>query len=509
MFKQLSGMDSLFLYAENYRAPLEVGCLQIYDPSTAPQGIVRFKEILATFQSRLDRCDVFRRKLVTVPFSLDHPYWVLDEEFDLEYHVRHVSLPKPGDWSQLMSQVARLHARQLDHSRPLWMANIIEGLDNIAGLPPGSFAMYMKFHHAGIDGVTGHEVQEVMHDFAPYQADASTYAPSLGQRHDNEPSAWSLLARAPLSTAINATKLGFSMACAAQGILRAGLSPGDFRPPSVPMTVFNSTRVSPNRVIDGRYFDLDEFRKICKAYEGTTVNDVALTVVAGALRYYLEAREALPGDPLIALCPINVGTEYDAQQGRANLLSVMTPPLYTDIADPVERLRAIHTGTRDAKALAQKLGKTTLTRIPMNLPAIVAKNLYPLLQILALRSQMMPFNTIITNVALSDAPLYFCGARLVKVLATGPIIDQAGIFHTIFSFDGEVSIAFTACREMLPDPVFYAECIEASYKDLKHATISAPRTTKKKKKKKARKKTRAAKKVVTPPVYPAPSEATH
>ena len=106
MLKQLSGMDSMFLYAEKHRAPLEVGALQIYDPSTSPNGIVRFKELLATFQNRLDRCDLFRQRLVEVPLSLDHPYWVFDDDFDLEYHVRHISLPKPGDWQQLMSQIA-------------------------------------------------------------------------------------------------------------------------------------------------------------------------------------------------------------------------------------------------------------------------------------------------------------------------------------------------------------------------------------------------------------------
>ncbi|MCK5325108.1 MAG: hypothetical protein KAJ57_03840, partial [Woeseiaceae bacterium] len=197
MLKQLSGMDSLFLYAESHRAPLEVGCLQIYDPSTSPNGTVRFKEILATFQSRLGRCDIFRQKLVEVPFSLDHPYWVEEDDFDLEYHVRHISLPKPGDWGQLMAQIARLQARQLDHSRPLWMAHIIEGLDNVPGIPPGCFAMFMKFHHSAIDGVTGQDVTAIMHDQEPYQPDASSYQPSMGPRLDGEPGAWNLLARTP------------------------------------------------------------------------------------------------------------------------------------------------------------------------------------------------------------------------------------------------------------------------------------------------------------------------
>ena len=184
MPKQLSGMDSLFLYTENHRAPLEVGCLQIYDPSTSPKGEVRFKEILATFQGRLDRWDLFRQRLVEVPLSLDYPYWVDDDDFDLEYHVRHISLPKPGDWDQLMAQIGRLQARQLDHSKPLWMAHIIEGLDNVPGVPPGCFAMFTKFHHAAIDGVTGQSAQAAVHDTEPLQADASDYQPSAGPLED-------------------------------------------------------------------------------------------------------------------------------------------------------------------------------------------------------------------------------------------------------------------------------------------------------------------------------------
>ena len=485
MLKQLSGMDSMFLYAENHRSPLEVGCLQIYDPSTSPSGVVRFKELLATFQNRLDRCDLFTQRLVEVPLSLDHPYWVFDDEFDLEYHVRHISLPKPGDWQQLMSQVSRLQARQLDHSKPLWMAHIIEGLDNVKGLPKGCFAMFLKMHHSTIDGVTGQSVQAALHDMKPYQADASTYKPSAGPNRDEEPGALELLARTPLNTAIKSTKLGIGIARALPGLVRMGLASGEGKKPEVPMTLFNDGRVSPNRVIDGCFFDLDDFKAIRASEPGVKINDVALTVIGGALRYYLDAKDGLPEESLVAGCPINVGTESDAEEGRGNLLSLMTPQLNTEIDDPVERMLAVHESTREAKEFVQKVGARTMTEIPMNLPAPLAKNLYPLLSALALRTGSLPYNTMITNVAVKHAPLYLAGARLVKVLATGPIVDQSGIFHTMFSFDGVVSIGFTGCRAMLPDPQFYAECIETSFEDLRAATLGKP---KKKKKKKSSKK---------------------
>ncbi len=493
MLRQLSGMDSLFLYAESHRAPLEVGCLQIYDPSTAPRGEVRFKEILATFQDRLDRADVFTQKLVEVPLSLDHPYWVEDEEFDLEYHVRHISLPRPGDWRQLMAQIARLQARQLDHSKPLWMAHIIEGLDKVEGIPEGCFAMFMKVHHAAIDGVTGQNVQAAMHDMKPYQADASNYQPSSGLAQDGDPPAWNLLARAPFNTAWKTTKLGLGLMRALPGAIQAGIATRKKTQRAIPKTVFNDGRVSPNRVIDGCFFELDDFKQIRAAAPEVKINDIVLAVISGAMRYYLDARDGLPEESLLAACPINVGTEDDANSGRANLLSIMTPRLHTEIADPMERLLTIHAATDETKDVVRKIGTRTMTEIPMNLPAPIAKNLYPLLSALALRSESIPYNTMITNVIVKHAPLYLSGARLIRVLATGPIIDQSGIFHAVFSFDGVLSIGFTACREMLPDPEFYTECIRGSFDDLKKAAAGKKRKAKKKtSRKKAKSKKPAA-----------------
>ena len=479
MLRQLSGMDSLFLFAENHRAPLEVGCLQIYDPSTSPAGTVRFKEILATFQQRLDRVPLFRQKLVEVPFSLDYPYWTEDHDFDLEYHVRHISLPKPGGWEQLMAQVARLQARQLDHSRPLWMAHVIEGLDGIPDVPQGAFAVFTKFHHAAIDGATGQDVQAVMHDREPVQADAAAYQPSIGPGDGDSPSTWSLLARTPFNTALRSTKLGLGLLFSLPGAVRLVLSRNRGPKTSVPDSILNPARVSPNRTIDARFFDLEDFRAIRATCSGATVNDVALAVIAGGLRYYLEARESLPDAPLVAGCPVNVRSAADAAQGRANLLGIMTPSLHTDIRDPAERLRAIRDDTLDAKSMTAVLGKATLTRIPMNLPAPVAKNLYPLLVALSVQSRKLPFNTLVSNVAIDAGPLYFAGAKLVKVLATAPPFDQLAAFHTVVSFGGDVCIAFTACRDTLPDPAFYAECIEASFDELRTAALGKPKTAKK------------------------------
>jgi len=361
----------------------------------------------------------------------------------------------------------------------LWMAHVIEGLHGIPGVPEGAFAVFMKFHHAAIDGATGQDVLAVMHDREPAQADAAAYRPSIGPGDGESPSAWSLLARTPFNTALRSTKLGLGLLFALPGAVRVLLSRNRAPKAPVPDSIFNAARVSPNRAIDARFFDLEEFRAIRATCKGATVNDVALTVIAGGLRYYLEARESLPDASLVAGCPVNIGSPTDAAQGRPNLLGIMTPSLHTDIRNPAERLQAIRDDTLGAKSMTAVLGKATLTRIPMNLPAPVARSLYPLLVALSVQSRKLPFNTLVSNVAIDSAPLYFAGAKLVRVLATAPPFDQLAAFHTVVSFGGEVCIAFTACRDLLPDPAFYAECIEASFDDLRAVTIGKPKTPKK------------------------------
>ena len=483
MYKQLSGMDSLFLYAEKQRTPLEVGCLAIYDPATAPGDKVRFKEILAAFQACLQRSDVFRQRLVEVPFALDHPYWALDEAVDLEYHVRHVSLPKPGDWNQLMAQVSRLHARKLNRSRPLWMVHVIEGLDNVDGTPPGSFAMFIKFHHAAIDGIAGQELLAMIHDADPQQPDASAYQPAPGIEYEPRPAAWNLIARTPFNTAVNSVRLGIGFLRSLPALVRVGLAAADASRHDVPMTPFNAPHVSPNRVIDGRFFSLDVCHSIADAVAGATINDVALTVVGGAMRHYLSSKRALPEQTLVAACPINLGSEQDAKQGRANLLSAMPAELRTDIEDPLERLRAVRECTKDAKDWVERYDTASLTEIPKYLPAPFARGLYPLLNALVVYSDRLLVNTFVSNVEARQAAHYFAGAELVDALAVGPVIDRCGIFHTAFSLGDRLSIGVTACREMLPDPGFYADCIAWSFEELRDVALAqyeAKKTARKK-----------------------------
>ena len=161
---QLSWTDDMMLRAETPATPLQIQMLLIYDPSTAPGGRVTFKGILEELDARLHLADVFRRRLAELPGGLDRPYWVDDPSFDLEYHVRHIGLPQPGDWRQLCIQVARLHARQIDLRRPPWEITVIEGLNAVPGVPKGSFAMAFKLHHCAVDGMASVQMMAALHD---------------------------------------------------------------------------------------------------------------------------------------------------------------------------------------------------------------------------------------------------------------------------------------------------------------------------------------------------------
>ncbi len=463
--QQLSGMDAAFLYFETANAPTHIGSFAIYDQSTAPGGRVTFKGILANVERRLHLARCFRQKLVYAPLNLDHPYWLEDPEFDLEFHVRHIALPHPGDWRQLCIQVARIHARPLDLSRPLWEMYVIEGLDNVEGVPAGSFAVMTKIHHAAIDGVSGAELAGAIHDTAP---DAEPAPPDEEWRAEREPSLLEMATRTTLNNMRSPFRFARVLGQTAPGLMNFFRSTPEEEldeVKEVPRTRFNGT-ISSHRVIEGRAFSLQDIREIRKRVPGSTVNDVILTVCAGGLRKYLEFHRELPRESLVAMAPISVRSEEEA--GTAgNVISAMSVTLYTDEADPLERLGKVHRGTRGSKKTAEAVGARTMTDISQFMPGTLAGLAARLYTRLGLANNVKPFlNTVITNVPGPQIPLYFTGAKMCGLYGLGPIMDGMGIIHPVFSYSGRISISVTACREMLPDPGFYADCLEAAFDEL-------------------------------------------
>ncbi len=466
--KQLSGLDASFLYFESGNAPTHIGSLAIYDQSSAPGGRVTFKGILGNIERRLHLARCFRQKLVRAPLDLDHPYWIEDPDFDLEFHVRHIALPHPGDWRQLCIQVARIHSRRLDLSRPLWEMYVIEGLDEIEALPPGSFALFTKIHHAAIDGVSGAEILAAIHDLEP---EAEPAPPAEAWRPEPSPNLVELATRTlannvryPFRFLQTAGRVAPSLA----SLLRAAPEGDDAPSAPAPRTRFNGP-VSPHRVVEGRSFSLDEIREIRRCVPGATVNDVVLSVCSGALRRYLDHHGELPEESLVAMAPISVRAEAE-RSSAGNQISVMFVTLFTQIADPLERLERVHKETQNSKVSAEAVGARTMTDITQFMPGALAGLATRLYTRFGLANSIRPFlNTVITNVPGPQVALYFTGARMVALHGLGPVMDGMGIIHPVFSYSGRISIAVTACRDQLPDPAFYAECLQASYDELRAA----------------------------------------
>ena len=466
--RQLTGQDASFLFMESQGAYLHLTALYIYDQSTVPGGLVRHKDILRYIESRLHTSPVFRQKLVTLPFNLDYPYWVDDDRFDLEFHVRHIALPEPRDWRQLCILVARLHSRPLDMNRPPWEMYLVEGLDNIKGIPKGAFAIISKYHHAAIDGISGAELLAGLHSLDPKHEPEPEIQPWAPQ---SAPSLVELFSRA----AVNNVRTPFQLARAVTSTL-PGLSRlyakgehGDVEAQDpVPQTRFNAP-VSSHRVFDGVRFKLKRLAAIRKAVPGATVNDVVLTICGGALRKYLAEKGELPAESLVAMAPVNTRVS-GSDLSPGNAITGMFVPLNTDIADPLARLRSVQRSTAGAKETRNAVGARQMTDMMRYTPSVTLALAGRLITGLGLAHRTFRLcNCTITNVPGPQQPWYLNGARLLLSTGAAPIIDGMGLIITAISYNGEIVFSFTACRKMLPDPEFLATCATESFRGLEKA----------------------------------------
>ena len=476
--RQLQGLDASFVALEQRNAPMHIGSIMTYDPATAPGGFVRFKDILDFIEARLPQSKTMRQRLVQVPLSLDYPYWVEDPNFDLEYHVRHVALPKPGDWRQMCIQTARIFSRPLDLTRPPWEFTIIEGLDKVPGLPRGSYAMVTKIHHAAIDGKSGIDLMELLHTLSP---DAAQPEVADDWRAEPIPTGLELLARAQLNALTNPFRQAKALSQAMPGVARAiegiankAIDLGSAGTP--PNTRFNKT-ITPNRVVEGRQFPLDDIKAIRSLSDGCKINDVFLAIVGGALRIYLESKAELPEDSLVAMAPISVRSAHE-KGDMGNQVAAMLAPLGSHIADPRERLAFVHASTTNSKALTEALGAREMSEISQSSPALFMTLASKLNARLGLANFTNPaFNTIVTNVPGPPVPLYSVGAKLVGMQGLICLSDGMTLGHVVQSYDGQASITFTACRKALPDPEFYSECIQRSFGEMIAAATPPPTVT--------------------------------
>ncbi|MFZ4626382.1 MAG: wax ester/triacylglycerol synthase family O-acyltransferase, partial [Rhodoferax sp.] len=413
--RQLGESDAAFIYSDTEHANSNVSLLHIYDQTTAPGGVVRFKQILTHLENRLNQLPVFRQKILRVPLDLDYPYWVEDENFDIEYHVRHLALPKPGDWRQFCIQASRIHARPLDLQRPLWEMYVIEGLDSLLDLPAGSFAVLLKVHHAAVDVAHEHQITSLLHDISPNPPPDPPARPWFAQ---SPPGPLALIWRAGFHAASYPIRMAGSVS-QSLGMLALTMKTfaGEFwhRPHDFPVTRFN-TVVSAHRVFDTRRFALADFHRIRALVPGATINDVVLAVCAGGLRRYLALQTELPVDSLLAAAPIAVPAAADV---NADHFSWVRVSLHTDLADPLLRLRAIVATTSSSEVVRSAESARGLNELASQAPALAIAATSKMMRAASARlGDWTPLaNCSITNLPGPDVPLYLLGARLTYLSA--------------------------------------------------------------------------------------------
>jgi WS/DGAT/MGAT family acyltransferase len=493
---QLSPQDAQFLYMESPENLTHLTSIAIFDQSTVPGGdVVRFKDILAHVEGRLHMSPLFKRRLVHVPLELDFPYWVDDEHFDLEYHVRHGRLPEPGDWRQFCIHLARYHSRPLDMNRALWEMYIVEGLDNVDWLPKSSYALATKIHHAAVDG-------KAIMDFFGALADIDnlgTPAMPLDMaklRRSPKPSLLDMAVRATWHTVRSPIGLTDAIMRSVPTVYHAAqkaLSSQNKDRYDVPDTRFNS-EVSPHKMFGATAFRLEDFKAIKAAVPGSTINDVVLAVCGGALRCYLQHHEEIPDDSLVAWVPINArqANAVDPDSPGNNVTS-MTAPIFTDVEDAIDRLSCIHEATRLSKAAKAGVSARLMTDLSKHVPAAT--------QVLAgrlvLRAGMASrtCNLFISNIPGPQVPLYMNGALQVGAYGMAPLANGMGLFIATPSYNGEITFNVTSTREIVPDMDFFVDCIVSAVEDLKSCARPKMKPAKKKarSKKSSRKKTEAKK----------------
>lgn len=471
--RQLSSLDAQFLNVESARTYGHVAFLGIYDPSTAPGGRLGLDEIKHLLESRLHLLPPLRWRLVPVPLGIDLPYWADDPDFDLDFHVRESAIPPPGDDRQLAETVARLFARPLDRGRPLWEFYLIQGL---AG---GRVGLLSKIHHSVVDGISGNEIMAALLDTEPAGRVIDPVPPGHGQPppvpRDRQMLVRGLrgIPRQPLRAlrSLPRAAAGFTDLPGANALpgvptlshaysrLRRTFGSGEstgvleVTKARAPMTPFNG-RVSAHRRFAFGSLSLDAVRQIRREF-GTTVNDVVVTICAGAVRDWLLERDALPDEPLVAMIPMSVRTR-DEKGSWGNRISMMIVPIPTNESDPATRLRRTHELLASAKERHGALPASLLTDatafIPPAVASLAARNTMDLLG-----RTRPPLNLVISNVPGPRGSLYCAGAELVSNFPISVIVDGVGLNITVVSYKDRVDFGIVGDREQIDDAWSFLE----------------------------------------------------
>jgi WS/DGAT/MGAT family acyltransferase len=469
----MSGLDASFLAMETATMKLHVTAVMVFEPLPLDGGEMEpmFERVRRMVGERLHLVPPLRRRAVRVPFGLHHPVWVDDPDFDLDFHVRRSSVPAPGGPAELSAFVGDVAGRPLDLDRPLWEMYVVEGLEY------GHFAIVTKLHHATIDGASGAEVLGAFFDLGP---EPRTVPPPpdrwepgpVPSERDLVAGALSSLARQPERAVSAVRRTVGAVRDLTERNRRLREEDGVDPPPapfSAPRTSFNGA-ISAHRRVAFLDTPLDDVQIIRRAFGGT-VNDVVLAGVAGALRRLLIRRGEAVDDPLVALVPMSTRSPEDGGL-LGNKVHAMLVSLATSVADPVERLRVISSGTRRAKEQARVLSEDLLREWAQLAVPALSTRVARLTGNLRLFDRMPAlFNVLISNIPGPEVPLWCAGGRLVALYPVGPLADGVGLNITVISYAGTLYLGVLGCRTLVPEVDHLADLLSEAFGELVKAAV--------------------------------------
>jgi diacylglycerol O-acyltransferase / wax synthase len=441
--------DAVFLLGESREHPMHVGGLQLYEP---PQGAGRefVRELYDNLVAQQDFQPTFRKRPSTFLGGIANLGWTYDKDIDIDYHVRRSALPSPGRVRDLLELTSLLHSSLLDRHRPLWEAHVIEGLND------GRFAVYSKFHHALIDGVSGLRLTQRALSNDPDDPEIRAIWSLPKRKRKSNPSS-------PLSSLVRTAGSIAALAPSTVSLARAALFEQRLTLPfGAPRTMLN-VKIGGARRCAAQSWSVDRIKSVKRA-AGVTVNDVVLTMCSGALRYYLLEQNALPDTPLVAMVPLSLRREDEADTG-GNLVGAILCNLATDTEDPAKRLEIVSESMRNNKKVFSQLPRfqaLALSAMNMGSLALAAVPGW-------VASTPPPFNLVISNVPGPHEQMYCGGARLDGNYPLSIVLDGLALNITLVSNAGNLDFGLVGCRRSVPHLQRLLAHLESSLKDLERA----------------------------------------
>jgi diacylglycerol O-acyltransferase len=442
--QRLSGLDASFLYAEDSGVPMHTLKIAVLDGTPAPRD--RLKNLKRVLAAKLPHLPAFRKRVVKVPFGIDHPRWVEDLDLDLDKHVRRRLIPAPYTMREAEQLIADIAAAPLALDRPLWEVWLLESLSD------GSVVVLAKVHHALADGSASVEMLARVMSEVPGQ---SLPPPEL-HPHEPVPTRRALLRSGLAAQAERVRGLPALVSRTVQGGLRAARHLSQHghdlpRPFQCPRTPYNKS-LSRSRSFATTIVPLAPALAL-KTKLGVTLNDVVLYLVSVGLERELASRGKLPARPLLVSVPMAVGAGDSSRRLNGNRLANLFTSLCTDVADPVERVRAIARVTQRSKEAQRELGLSTMldwSELLLGAPYGALMRLYCATRLAD--HLPAPANAIVSNVAGPRAPLYVAGTRLQAMYSVGPLVEGMALNITIWSYAGQLTFSVLADGEAVAEP---------------------------------------------------------